>query len=252
MRLVPVNLPFRLRLFVSALLLGLSGCFVSCATTKIHYVDEGAASQLKGPRNVAIGGVLGTGSAEGMHPEDRDDIASFLEQQLKKKRRHLAVSSPMLFESIVGRPYVRPRSDRTSLSHFLAPSQQEKLRNSRFDYVLFLVLDQQETWCDVEESEDTEEEHEYDRHGNIIACYTTTTYTTSSRAHRKASGDFLLFDARTGKRVWKASSQNSECHTRSSCSTISYPLPPPHPDPPTLADVVQNMSQSMSRKFPKR
>lgn len=231
--------------------LALASLLVSCASTKIHFVDEGALGGLKGAGHVALAGVLGTGSAIGIHPEERADIACDLERRLKKKRRHLAVSTPILFESIVGCPRLRSGGDRTSISDFLTPSQRAKLRESRFDYVMILVLSANETWCDVDESESTEDENEYDQHGNVIACRTTTTYTTTSRAHRRAAGHFYLFDAGTGNQVWKAESRHSESNNRSSSSTFSHPNPPPHPEPPGLVDVVENMNQSIARKFPK-
>ncbi len=233
------------------LIVSLTSLLVSCATTQIHYVDEGAASDLKGPRSVAIGGVLTTPRVRSLDREDISDISNTIDRQLSKKRRKLSVFSHMLFEGIVGRSFARPQSDRTTLAAFLSPAQRQKVKSSRFDYILFFVLSSEQTWCDIDESESTDTEHNYDKHGNVISCCTTTTYTTSSRSHRMAEGDFYLFDSRTGKRVWKAESRHSESNTRSSCSTFGYPLPPPHPDPPTLGDVVENMAQSMARKFPK-
>lgn len=223
----------------------------SCATSRLNYLNESAAASLKDEKIVIVMGLMGDRSSILPDAQERARILNDLESRLGKKRKKLTVASHGTFERKVGRIRASGSGSRGNLSYALSSSQQRSVRSLGADFGVVVILRSNETWCSVHESSSTEERLEYDKCGNVIACYTEITYTTTASANRKAKADYLLYDLNTGKKIWECSSDYSESNSRSSCSDHCYPPPPPHPEPPCLHDVMKNMASAAVRKFPK-
>ncbi|MEM9281293.1 MAG: hypothetical protein AAGA96_05655 [Verrucomicrobiota bacterium] len=237
-----------LRLLFGGLIL--AGCFSSCATSQINYIDESRTASLKQPRSVVVLGLVAKKSNLVFSERERRAILNTFESKLDHKRRKLRVISHGSFEGEAGRARPVGSGYMDSLSSALSPSQIRMAKNSGASFGVLVALSKNVTWCDLNESCTTHEEPVYDKDGNEIGCRTWTEYTTSSRAHRSVEADYLLYDLLTGRKVWSCTSRHTECHSRSSCSEISYPPPPPHPAPPSLADIMANMANAAIRKWP--
>ncbi len=223
----------------------------SCATSRLEYIDATIAPAMAQPGSVAIAGMVAKN--ENCLPEEReqDIILNRLAIKLGQKRKHLRITGHDAFEREVG-PTRRIGSGYTgSLTFALSPGQVEKAKHLQERFALVISLSENNTWCDVDESCDTREEHIYDEHGHVIDCRTWTEYTTSSCSHRAVRAEYLLYDLSTGRKVWACSSQYEESRSQSSCSTHCYPPPPPHPAPPATSDVMENMAAAAIRKYPK-
>ncbi|MDF1659981.1 MAG: hypothetical protein P1U58_20365 [Verrucomicrobiales bacterium] len=236
-------LPNLLSVFAAAL--------TSCASSQLHYIDEGAAAALKQEQTVIVMGLMSEKSQLMPRAGERSRILNDLETRLKQKRKKLTVASHGTFERKAGRVRTSGSGNRGSVSYALNSSQLEKVRSIGADFGVIVVLRANGTWCSVDESTSTEEHHEYDKEGNIVSCHLETTYTTSSFSSRKAKADYLLYDLNTGSKIWECSSDYSESNSRSNSCTRGYPPPPSHPEPPCLHDVMKNMAAAAVRKFPK-
>ena len=240
-----------MRSLISLSCLSAALLLTSCATSQLHYLDEGAAAALKDEQTVVVIGLLGDQSSILPDSNERSRILNDLETRLSKKRKKLVVASHGTLERKAGRVRSKGSGSRNTLSYALSSSQQAKTRELGADFGIIVILRANETWCSVNESSSTEEIHQYDKEGNVIACRVETTYTTTSLANRKARADYVLYDMKTGAKIWECSSDYSESNSRSNCSDHCFPPPPPHPSPPCLHDVMKNMAAAAVRKFPK-
>lgn len=223
----------------------------SCATSQLHYINEGAVAALKEEKTVLVIGLTGGGSSRQPDAGERTRILNDLETRLGKKRKNLRVAGHGAFERKAGPVRAAGSGSTNQLGFVLSSTQRQRARELGAEFGLVVVLRANETWCGVHESSSTEEIHEYDKEGNVIACRRKTTYTTTSTSNRKARADYLLYDLATGAKIWECSSEHTESSSRSSCSDHCYPPPPPHPAPPCLHDVMKNMAAAAVRKFPK-
>jgi len=225
--------------------------FTACATTQIHYVADSATSSRSESRSVVVGGVLTRASIDALPRHESRAIGGLLAKKLDRPRRGWSASPPAVFDRISGGVSNPRRSDLSHLSAFLSPSRIARLRESRFDSILFVLVDGDETWCDETNDISTETETITDKDGKVVACRTITTYTATSRSHREMSAESLLYDIPSGRRIWHASTSHRELHSRSTESTCSCPPPPPHPAPPSRVDVLENIARSIARKITK-
>ncbi len=225
--------------------------FSSCATSQLDYVDESKVAAIKQPGSVAVIGLIARDSSCQPTGRERQAILNHLETKLSQKRRKLQVMSHSEFERKVGKPRSIGSGYTGSLSYALSSSQISKAKASGATFGLVISLSKNKTWCDVGEACTTHEEPIYDKDGNEVDCKHWTEYTTTSYAYHSAKAEYLLYDLSTGQKVWASSSDFSESNTRSSCSEVCYPPPPPHPAPPTLADVMENMAAAAIRKYPR-
>lgn len=223
----------------------------SCVTTQIHLVESPTPRPDRSRIAILVGGIHAESGVAPVHADEALTMGRDLARRLEKANRR-GVSEAVALEdepSLARMGFLAPRwSSRGSLSSFLSPGQVEALSRSRFDAVILLSIRTDETWTDVHEGVSVDTEHVYCKDGCIIATHTTTTYTTSSRAHRRLVVESRVFEIRTGRALWHASSEHTEVRSRSSCSAICFPPPPPFPDPPTRVDVMENISRSIARK----
>lgn len=240
-------LPFSLPLAGAACCLS-----VSCVSTQVHLVEEAGAARSGTRHSIVVGGVFTEGRAPSLGPSEALTVGRDLAWRLDRSSRKRTAEAPPALEKIAGPAKLRAGHDRSNLSAFLTSRQAARLAESRFDTVFFLVIRSEETWSDVTDDESTETEHVTDEHGDMVACHTTTTFTTSSRSHRRLAIDSYAYDARSGRQIWHASSDHGEHRSRSTRSTFDYPQPPPFPEPPTRIDVIENIARSISRKLPNR
>lgn len=223
----------------------------SCASAQLHYIQEEATAALKEEQTVICMGLMARSSNLVPAPAERSRILNDLETRLKQKRKRLIVASHGTFERRAGKIRSHSSGSANQVSYALSASQRNQAREMGADFGLVVVLDGNETWCDVDEDYSEEEIHKYDKEGNVISCRVEKTFTTTSSSHRKARATYLLYDLESGSKIWEASSNYTECHSRSSCSAHCYPPAPPHPEPPCLHDVMKNMAAAAVRKFPK-
>jgi len=223
----------------------------SCATSRVEYIEEQVAPAMANPGTVVVAGIVARDSSCVLPQSEQEKILHRLEKKLSQKRRKKEVMSHVTFEGLVGRTRSVGSGSSESLSYVLTPGQVSRAKKIRARFALVIVVNGGETWCDVDESCTYHEEPIYDKEGNVVGCRHWTEYTTTSRAHRSMCADYLLYDLSNGKKVWACSSKYNKANSRSAYSELGYPLPPLHPAPPTVADVMDNMSNSAMRKFPR-
>ena len=223
----------------------------SCATSRGEYIDAQVAPAIANPGTVVVAGLVAGDSTCAISQIERGNILHRLEKKLAQKRRKKEIVSHLAFEGFVGRTRSVGSGSTGSLSYALTPSQIAKAKKFKAQFALVVVVNEVNVWCDVGESCSQHEEPIYDKEGNEVGCRHWTEYTTTSRAHRSMNANYLLYDLSNGKKVWACSSKHCETNSRSACSEFGYPLPPPHPAPPSAADVMDNMSNSVVRKFPR-
>ena len=233
------------------LAVAMTALLTSCATSRVEYIDAQVAPAIANPGTVVVAGIVARDSSCVLSQSEQEKILFRLEKNLSQKRRKKEVMSHVTFEGLVGRTRSVGSGSSGSISYVLTPGQVSRAKKIRAQFALVIVVKSGETWCDVDESCTHHEEPIYDKEGNVVGCRHWTEYTTTSRAHRSMHADYLLYDLSNGKKVWACSSKHNEANSRSACSQFGYPLPPPHPAPPTVADVMDNMSNSAMRKFPR-
>lgn len=230
-----------------------ASCFlIGCASAKLDYADPAHAATGYKTGKVAVAGVVQSGGKLSLSDSDRRAVANEFGRAIDKRRKGVSVIGFERVRSIAGNPRSRVGSGGNLLTSALSSSQRSKLRSAGATYALLIEVHANETWCDVSESTSTDTDEIRDKEGNVIHCITTTTYTTSSRAHRRVRARYALYELATGKSVWVVTSNHCEAHSRANCSEICFPPPPPHPDPPCVADVMKNMSSAAIRKLPRR
>jgi len=153
---------------------------------------------------------------------------------------------------LAGAPSLSSGGSSNLLTRSFSSSDRDKLRKGGAKYALVVLVKSNTIWEDVSESCDHETEEIRDRDGHVISCITTTTYTTTSSTYRKVRAEYHLYELSSGKKVWVTSSDHSEVFSRSNCSDFHYPRPPQHPAPPSIEDVMKNMSAAAVRKLPKK
>lgn len=248
-----MNLPrFAFQTLARAVLAAAAISLLGCASARLDFMDpaQAAAGFRNGP--IAIAGVVQSGSEESLSDWDRNTAPNELGELLGKKRRGFSVIPWERFRDVAGRPNNRVSGNGNPLRNAFSSSQLSKARNLGATYALLVEVCENRTWKDVAESWDTDTTEIRDKDGNVISCYKTDTFTTSSRSHRQVRARYFLYELRTGEKVWVTSSDHREVRTNSSCSSCGYPPPPPFPEPPSAADVMKDMSAAAIRKLPRK
>lgn len=223
-----------------------------CASARLEYADAKHAATGFKTGQIAIVGVLQRSGIPQLSTSERKIVAADFERAIGKRRKKVDVIGPERVRSQIGNPKLQTGSGSNLLQRALSSRQITRLKEAGSTYALLIEVCENKTWCDVDESCDTDTEEIRDKEGNVIHCITTTTYTTSSEAHRKITARYSLYELASGKNVWAVSSNHRELHSRSRSSDCHYPPPPPFPSSPTAADVMKNMSSAAIRKLPRR
>ncbi|MEC5128183.1 hypothetical protein VSU19_15565 [Verrucomicrobiales bacterium BCK34] len=235
-----------------ASLLLLSGFLFSCASATLELHDPLTDKAAIQSGSVAIGGVLQAGSGIGLTDSARNTIAGDLGKTVAKKRRKQDLMGWDTVKRLAGAPPLSSGGSSDLLSRSFSSSDREMMRKGGAKYVLIALVKSNEVWNDISESCEHETEEIRDKEGRVISCITTTTYTTTSSAYRSVRAEYHLYDLSNGSKVWVTSSDHREAHSRSNCSEFHYPRPPQHPAPPSIDDVMKNMSAAAVRKLPKK
>ncbi|MEM1443393.1 MAG: hypothetical protein AAGF67_13685, partial [Verrucomicrobiota bacterium] len=148
----------------------------SCASSQLHYLDEGAAAALKEEQTVIVMGLMSSSSCQPPDTAERSRILNDLETRLKQKRKKLVVASHGTFERRAGKIRAVPSGSPNNVSYAITSSQRNQARAMGADFGLIVLLRHNGTWCDVEEDYSEEEIHEYDKEGNVISCRVEKTY----------------------------------------------------------------------------
>ncbi|MDA7921937.1 hypothetical protein N9B73_09285 [Verrucomicrobiales bacterium] len=240
------------RFILHACALFMGACMFSCASATLQLQDPSVTKAAIQSGSIAIGGVLQAGSGCGLTSSTRNLIAGDLGKTMARKRRKQGVMGWDTVKRIAGAPSLSSGGSSNLLSRSFSSSDRAKLRMGGAKYVLISLVKSNDVWEDVSEScyHDTEEIR--DRDGNVISCITTTTYTTTSSTNRRINAEYHLYDLSNGGKVWVTTSNYREANSRSNCSEYHYPRPPQHPSPPSIDDVMKNMSAAAIRKLPKK
>lgn len=240
------------RFILHSSLLLLSGFLFGCASATLELQDPSTDKAAIQSGAIAVGGILQVGSGCGLTDSVRNSIAGELGKTVTRKRRKQDVMGWDTVKRLAGAPSLNSGGSSNLLSRSFSSSDRDKLRKGGAKYALVVLVTSNQIWDDVSESCDHETEEILDKEGHVISCITTTTYTTTSSAHRKVKAEYHLYELSSGKKVWVTSSDHSEAFSRSNCSEYHYPRPPQHPAPPSIADVMKNMSAAAVRKLPKK
>ncbi|NNE93113.1 MAG: hypothetical protein HKN23_15830 [Verrucomicrobiales bacterium] len=229
----------------------------SCASARVDFVDPNLTGASLESKTIAIAGVVAARANSGeanFSEAERKSIANAAEAILRKKHgRRLTVVGPSEFCRNAGGGPNRTVSSADSglLSKALSGAEIVNAREAGIDFVLLIEPTGNCVTRDIDRSSSTDTDYVYDKDGNVVSCTTTTEYTTSADTRRHVSARYHLFDLRSRERVWQTSSEHGETHSRSNCSSVCYPPAPAYPRPPTVPDVMENMSAAAMKKLPK-
>lgn len=222
-----------------------------CVSTRVDYLDPALTPEKLSESRIALAGVVARPEVGTVWEGEEREIMSELERVLRKKRPDAGLMGYGEFQAAAGpgRSVLTGSRDNLLLARY-GSRDLARAKREGATHAMPLELERNEVLPAIEQHCDHDTRYVYDDEGNVVSCYTETTYYTYARMRRLVEARYHLYDLETLRPVWVTWSGDAGLRSNSRCSGICYPPPPPFPRPPGVSGVVEGMTRAVVREMP--